>query len=97
MSFDMVAARLNDDYRRILAAVRAHSEQLLGHSPRFKYFTLHGREHIEQLFVILELLLNGGIRLNEEELFILSHAEVVHAKSKGRCKSHRTVSRSAAD
>lgn len=78
MGFPDISQRLSEEQQRIVAAVKAHAERLLDHSPRFKYFTLHGRAHIENLFSILELLINGGIKLTQEELFILSLAICVH-------------------
>ena len=62
----------------ILAGVKAHCERLLNHTPRFKYFTLHGSAHLNSLFEILAFLRKGGIELNTEELFLLSLSICVH-------------------
>ena len=45
----------------ILASVKGHAERLLNHTPRFRFFTLHGSEHLDGLFRILALLLKGGV------------------------------------
>lgn len=78
MSFDLIKARLNTEQQNTLEAVKNQAQALLDHSPRFKYFTLHGTTHINNLFVILELLFQGGIKLNRDELFLLSLAICIH-------------------
>ena len=69
---------LSPKNQRILLAVKAHAESLLNHSPRFKFFTLHGTEHLNNLFDILQLLREGGIKLSEQELFLISLAICIH-------------------
>lgn len=73
-----ITARLNLDHLRAVEAVKMKAEQLLDHSPRFRYFTLHGKQHIESLFRILGMLIDGGITLNERELYLLSLAICTH-------------------
>jgi CheY-like chemotaxis protein len=69
---------LTHDQRIILTAVKAHCERLLDHSPRFKYFTLHGKEHLNGLFEILALVRKGGVELERDQLFVLSIAICIH-------------------
>ena len=78
MSFDLVTARLNENQQTILRAVKAQAQSLLDHTPRFKYFTLHGSSHLNNLFDILEFLLCGGVNLKREELFLLSLSICIH-------------------
>jgi ActR/RegA family two-component response regulator len=78
MSFERVIAALDSKQQTILRAVKNHAESLLDHSPRFKFFTLHGKTHIENLFVILQILIDGGIKLKPEERYLLSLAICVH-------------------
>jgi CheY-like chemotaxis protein len=78
MSFESVIAPLDSKQQTILRAVKKHAESLLDHSPRFKFFTLHGTTHIENLFGILQLLIDGGIKLKPDELYLLSLAICVH-------------------
>lgn len=78
MSFERVIAALDSKQQTILRAVKNHAESLLDHSPRFKFFTLHGKTHIENLFGILQLLIDGGIKLKPEERYLLSLAICVH-------------------
>lgn len=69
---------LDPDHQAILTGVKNHCERLLNHTPRFKFFTLHGKAHLDGLFEILQILQQGGISLNKNELFILSMAICVH-------------------
>lgn len=78
MSFELIAGRLNGPEESILRSVRSRAEHLLNHSPRFKFFTLHGTTHFNNLFDILEFMLQGGIKLTKEELFLLSLAICIH-------------------
>ena len=65
---------LDADQLAILLGVKGHCERLLDHTPRFKYFTLHGSAHLNSLFKILELLQKGGINLGKDQLFVLAIA-----------------------
>ena len=69
---------LTTDQQTILSAVKAHCERLLDHTPRFRYFTLHGKQHLTSLFGILDLLQRGGVDLDNEQLFLLSLAICIH-------------------
>jgi len=62
----------------IIEAVKKHSQTLLDHTPRFKYFTLHGSQHIENLFKLLDIFENGGLRLSEDQSFLISCAICTH-------------------
>jgi ActR/RegA family two-component response regulator len=78
MSFETIVARLDSKQQATLHGVKNHAESLLNHSPRFKFFTLHGANHLNNLFEILEFLITGGIALKREELYLLSLAICVH-------------------
>jgi hypothetical protein len=76
--FSEIETRLTPDQRAILHAVKKHAERLLDHTPRFKFFTLHGKAHLDSLFEILSILQRGGISLTQDELFILALAICIH-------------------
>jgi CheY-like chemotaxis protein len=78
MSAKLIIERLDARQQVIITSVKRHAESLLNHSPRFKFFTLHGTNHLNNLFEILEILIKGGINLNQEELFLISSAICVH-------------------
>ena len=78
MSFEAIVSRLDAAQQNTLRAVKSRSEQLLNHTPRFKFFTLHGTNHLNNLFEILELFIQAGIKLNREELFLLSLSICMH-------------------
>lgn len=78
MSFEKVISRLKTDDSTKLQALKTRAEELLDHTPRFKFFTLHGKAHLNSLFNILEIFLSEGFQLSEEELLILSSAICVH-------------------
>ncbi len=69
---------LSPKQQTILLAVKEHAEKLLNHSPRFKFFTLHGTEHLNNLFDILSIMLKGGVKLSQNDLFLLSLAICIH-------------------
>jgi len=62
----------------VVKAIRAHAEQLLNCSPRFKLFTLHGTPHIKNLFAISDLMIRGGVKISADEAYLLSLAICVH-------------------
>ena len=78
MSAKLIIERLDVRQQAVITSVKRHAESLLNHSPRFKFFTLHGTNHLNNLFEILELLIKGGIKLNQEELFLISSAICIH-------------------
>lgn len=69
---------LSQDQKTQLMAIQRHSETLLDHTPRFKYFTLHGKEHISNLYKNVDFLHEAGLELNQEQGFLLSCAICVH-------------------
>lgn len=69
---------LNEKQKRVVAAVKEHAETLLDHTPNFKYFTLHGSSHIENMFNMADTLINNGISLNQDEAFLLSLSICIH-------------------
>jgi hypothetical protein len=78
MSFEAICERLQEREVGILRAVRASSERLLNHTPRFRFFTLHGTEHLNSLYEIFEILLEGHVELSRDEIFLLALAICIH-------------------
>jgi len=78
MAFEALISKLDPQQQNTVKAVKSHAERLLNHTPRFKFFTLHGTAHLNNLFEILELLIQGDIRLTADELFLLSLAICIH-------------------
>jgi hypothetical protein len=78
MSFQSISALLSEKHRSTLAIVRANAERLLNHTPRFRYFTLHGTNHIDNLFNIFSIILAGGIEMSEQEVYLFSLALCIH-------------------
>ena len=54
-----------------LEAIEQHAITLLDHTPRFKYFTLHGKQHIDNLYSNIDILCNAGLKLTQEQAFLL--------------------------
>lgn len=77
-SIPAVELGLDPDHQAILVGVKNHCERLLDHTPRFKFFTLHGKAHLDSLFEILHILRQGGIQLNKDDLFVLALALCIH-------------------
>lgn len=67
-----IVDQLPKEKQTIIEAVKKHSRTLLDNTPRFKYFTLHGSQHIENLFNLLDIFENGGLRLSDDQAFLLS-------------------------
>ncbi|MFO1461380.1 MAG: hypothetical protein U1G08_18505 [Verrucomicrobiota bacterium] len=78
MSFATILSRLDLQQQINLQAVKSHAEALFNHSPRFKFFTLHGTNHLNNLFDLLGVILEGGVALSKEEIYLLSLAICVH-------------------
>jgi len=58
--------------------IKKQCQQLLDHSPRFKFFTLHGKRHIDSLLEIAEMLCENGVKLTSEEAYYLALSICVH-------------------
>jgi len=69
---------LNEDSVRKIESINAQCSLLLDTMHRFKYFTLHGSEHVNNMFKILDIFLECGLELNEREAFLLACAICVH-------------------
>lgn len=78
MSFDSVICALPDAEGVIVKAVKAKADQMLDHSPRFRFFTLHGKEHLDSLFRTLGILIEYGIQIPQRELYLLCLAICTH-------------------
>jgi hypothetical protein len=76
--YQNVIKDLSKQQRVQLAAVKQHAESILNHTPRFKFFTLHGTNHLDNLFEILDIFRKGGIKLQQEDVFLLSLAICIH-------------------
>jgi hypothetical protein len=66
------------DHQRVVSSLFNHASSLLDHTPRFKYFTLHGSQHIINIFSIADLLIAGGLTLTKDEAYILASAMCLH-------------------
>lgn len=69
---------LSNERKQIFQAVKSHAERLLDHTPHFRYFTLHGTKHINNMITLCDLFINGGLTLSSDEAFLLSIAICVH-------------------
>jgi len=69
---------LSQDKQTIVLAIKKHSQELLDNTPRFKYFTLHGSRHIDNIFNIFDLFVDAGLKLTEDQAFLLSCAVCTH-------------------
>lgn len=78
MGYAEISSLLTAPHSVALAAVKANAERLLNHTARFKFFTLHGSAHLDNLFKIFSHLLKSGINLTEQEVYLLSLAICIH-------------------
>ncbi|MBI9112387.1 hypothetical protein [Maridesulfovibrio ferrireducens] len=69
---------LSPDQRIIVDAVKKHCSSVMDFNPRFSFFTLHGSTHIENLVTIANNLIDGGIKLQENEAFYLYLSICLH-------------------
>ena len=69
---------LSLERKEILGRIKAHSEKLLDRSFKFKYFTLHGKTHIENMINIANMLIASGIVLTDDEKYYLALSILVH-------------------
>lgn len=69
---------LNPDRLRIINSIKRSASILLDVPHRFKYFTLHGTQHIDNMLTVLDLLIDGGLVLKEYDLYLLICAICVH-------------------
>lgn len=74
----IIVDQLPKEKQTIVEAVKKHSQTLLDNTSRFKYFTLHGSQHIDNLFKLLDIFWNGGLRLTDDQAFLLSCAICTH-------------------
>ncbi|MDD2598115.1 MAG: hypothetical protein PHO37_02660 [Kiritimatiellae bacterium] len=70
--------QLDSDRRRIVTSLQHSTSVLLDHTPRFKYFTLHGSVHTRNILALLDLLNDAGLRLSKDEAFYLLCAICCH-------------------
>ena len=78
MDSQCIKSLLNQDQINIIEAIERHTSTLLDHTPRFKYFTLHGTKHIKNLYSIVDLLYKAGLKLTSDQAFLLSCSICVH-------------------
>ncbi len=78
-AFEKIILALSPQRQTILRAVKKNAETQLNHTPRIlRFFTLHGSAHLNSLFEILDILLTGGLKLSQDDLFLLSFSICVH-------------------
>lgn len=73
-----ILSLLNPDQLTIAKALIAQSVQLLDFTPRFRYFTLHGTAHLQNMLDISGSLVNAGLHLSRDEAFFLVCSIAVH-------------------
>jgi CheY-like chemotaxis protein len=73
-----LTARIDPAKRVVVLSVWNKSMVLLDNTPRFQYYTLHGKLHHESVLRNLTILINGGLDLSEDELYLLLLAVAVH-------------------
>lgn len=73
-----LASLLTNEQRTVFQAIRRHASELLDNTPRFKYFTLHGQRHIANVLKNIELLVQAGLKLTQEQAFLLACAVCIH-------------------
>ena len=69
---------IDEDAYEIVSRVYKNACTISDHSPRFKFFTLHGTKHLDSLYSIFELLLRAGIPLSERQIFLLGISISIH-------------------
>jgi hypothetical protein len=69
---------INSDQHIKLNSLKKHTQELLDHTPRFDYFTLHGTQHTNNLFKITNLLMECGLNLDNIEAFLLCCSICIH-------------------
>jgi len=71
-------SQLGEKEQRIVSSLHHQASVLLDHTCRFKYFTLHGSVHTDNLFKILDILHVAGLQLSDDEAFLLLCAICIH-------------------
>ncbi len=69
---------LDDEKAAIVRSVWAHTMRMLDNTPRFQYYTLHGSLHHESVLRNLSVLIEGGLVLKDDELYLLLISVAVH-------------------
>jgi ActR/RegA family two-component response regulator len=78
MGYDKIKNTLSSPQQVKLDALKRRACELLDHTPRFKFFTLHGTAHLNSLFEILNLFHEAGFNLKQDEIFLISCAICAH-------------------
>ena len=73
-----ILSHLNQFQQNAFFAIKHHAEKLLDYSHRFKYFTLHGRAHIDSMIAMADMLVDLGISLSGDETYLLLLAICIH-------------------
>jgi len=68
----------NDNERDIVKSVYRHCGEALDRTSRFKYFTLHGKAHIDNIFSLIDILIGGGIEIGGHESYLLALSICMH-------------------
>lgn len=78
MQDSYITSLLNAERKAQLATLYNHCSTLLDLTPRFRYFTLHGKTHFQNLFTITDLLHKAGLILNHDQAFLLGCSLCIH-------------------
>ncbi len=73
-----IVDRLPVTKKTTFLSIKSNSERLLDHSPRFKFFTLHGKKHIDSMLNIANILYLNGIDMTDDEIYLLLISICVH-------------------
>ena len=66
------------DQLSVIQSIYKHASELLNNSPRFKYFTLHNHVHFDNLYKIADHIVAAGLRIENDDKFLLALAIPVH-------------------
>lgn len=78
MELNQLDRLLTSQHRAAFQGLRRHASELLDYTFRFRYFTLHGQRHIDNVLKNVELFIQAGLRLKEDQAFLLVCAICIH-------------------
>jgi hypothetical protein len=78
MSGDTLQDLMPKEQQVVVSAIAAHASTLLDVTPRFNYFTLHGQQHIRNLFKVTRILSKLGLNLLPDQAYLLACAICAH-------------------
>lgn len=68
----------NPDSQQVLQSAYRYCCGILDSTCRFKLFTLHGKNHIDNIFRIVDMLIDGGVEIGGHDAFLLGLSICVH-------------------